>query len=107
MFNLEIHSDPWRLEAKCADYDPELWYPPRDKTKYPVIAKQAKDICYGRDGKPECPVRIECLLFADKNDETFGIWGGMSHRERNALTRKAEKHGKTLEEWVTHQPTSK
>jgi hypothetical protein len=34
-------------------------------------------------------------------DEQHGIWGGMSHRERNALKRKANKSGKTLEEWVT------
>jgi hypothetical protein len=32
--------------------------------------------------------------------DTYGIWGGMSHRERNALKRKAERYGKTLEEWV-------
>jgi len=54
----------------------------------------------GRDGLPECPVRKECLLYADANDDTHGIWGGMSHRERNALKRKAKKLGLTLKEWV-------
>lgn len=34
-------------------------------------------------------------------EEQHGIWGGMSHRERNALKRKAAKAGMTLEEWVT------
>jgi hypothetical protein len=33
-------------------------------------------------------------------DEQHGIWGGLSHRERNALKRKAIRNGKTLEEWV-------
>jgi hypothetical protein len=33
-------------------------------------------------------------------DEQYGIWGGLSHRERNALRRKANKNGKTFEEWV-------
>jgi len=33
-------------------------------------------------------------------DEQHGIWGGMSHRERNSLKRKAAKQGMTLEEWV-------
>jgi hypothetical protein len=33
-------------------------------------------------------------------DEQHGIWGGMSHRERNALKRKATKAGKTLKEWI-------
>jgi hypothetical protein len=33
-------------------------------------------------------------------DEQHGIWGGMSHRERNALKRKAKKTGLTFKEWV-------
>ena len=91
----------WRLEAKCRGHkDPELWFPPRDKTKYKLIADQAKAICFGRDGAPECLARIDCLLYADKMNDQNGIWGGMSHRERSALKRKAAKHGKTLEEWV-------
>jgi hypothetical protein len=80
--------------------DTELWYPPREKDKYKDIADRAKAICFGRDGKPECPVRVECLLYADKMEDSYGIWGGMSHRERNALTRKAKRHGLTLEQWV-------
>lgn len=78
----------------------DLWFPPRDKEKYKEIADISKAICYGKDGLPECPVRLECLLYAEKNEDTHGIWGGMSHRERNALKRKAAKAGLTLEEWV-------
>jgi hypothetical protein len=78
----------------------ELWYPPRDKTKYKPIAEVSKAVCYGKDGLPECPVRKQCLLYAESMAEQHGIWGGMSHRERNALRRKAESNGMTLEEWV-------
>jgi hypothetical protein len=77
-----------------------MWFPPRDKDLYKVIANEAKSICLGKDGLPECPVRVACLLYAEGNDEQHGIWGGLSHRERNALKRKAEKHGATLKEWV-------
>lgn len=98
MFDIPV--EPWKADAKCYGYDPDMWFPPRDKSQYSVIADKAKAICYGRDGKPECPVRIECLMYAERNNETFGIWGGMSHRERSALRRKAAKNGKTLEEWV-------
>jgi hypothetical protein len=80
--------------------DTEMWYPPRDKTKYKTIAAQSKAVCYGKDGFPECPVRKECLLYSDKMEEQHGIWGGMSHRERNALKRKAKKKGLTLKQWV-------
>jgi hypothetical protein len=33
-------------------------------------------------------------------DEQHGIWGGMSHRERNALKRKAIKSGSNLKDWI-------
>lgn len=92
--------DSWRFLAKCKDHDPELWFPPRDRDKYKPIADKAKSICFGRDGKGECPVRLTCLLYAEENNEQHGIWGGLSHRERNALRRKAERHGSTLEEWA-------
>lgn len=99
-YDPDDYKENWRHLAKCKDYDPELWFPPRDKDLYKTIADQAKDICYGRDGKPSCPVRVTCLLYAESENEQHGIWGGMSHRERNALRRKAEKNGSTLEEWV-------
>lgn len=92
--------EEWRYDAKCRGMDTELWYPPRDKTKYKDIATVSKAVCYGRDGLPECPVRKECLLYADSIDEQHGIWGGMSHRERNALKRKAKREGLTLKEWI-------
>ena len=94
------HNEGWRHIAKCRGMDTELWYPPRDKSKYKPIAEVSKAVCYGKDGLPECPVRKECLLYSEEIDEQHGIWGGMSHRERNALKRKAEKQGLTLEEWV-------
>lgn len=91
----------WRYDAKCRGMDTEEWYPPRDKAKYKSIADKSKAVCFGKDGAPECPVLIQCLLYSEKMDEQHGIWGGMSHRERNALKRKAAKVGLTLEEWVT------
>jgi WhiB family redox-sensing transcriptional regulator len=85
-------------DALCKEIDPDLWFPPRDKNLYKPIADKAKAICYGKDGRGECPVRMQCLLFADRTDKVHGIWGGMSHRERAALKRKATRQGKTLEE---------
>ena len=92
----DIQYLPWMDQAKCVDYDPELWYPPRDKDKYKPIADKAKSICWGRDGHQPCPVRLDCLMYVEENEETHGIYGGMSHRERNALKRKAKKTGTTL-----------
>jgi WhiB family redox-sensing transcriptional regulator len=36
-----------------------------------------------------CDVRAECLEYALEHDERFGIWGGMSERERRRLKREA------------------
>ena len=100
MYDDDYGPEAWRNKAKCKGLDTELWFPPRDKAKYKTIADVSKAICYGKDGFPECPVRKECLLYADAQDEQHGIWGGMSHRERNALKRKAAKVGLTFKEWV-------
>lgn len=90
----------WRSDAKCKGMNTEMWFPPRDKDLYTDIANESKAVCLGKDGKSPCKVRIDCLLYAHNNDEEYGIWGGLSRRERNALHRKAIKNGMTLKEWV-------
>lgn len=91
------HDEEWRRDAKCFGVDTELFYPPRDKALYKPIADQAKAICNGKDSRPPCAVRIECLLYALRRDEEHGIFGGMSHRERNALLRKWRRRNPDLD----------
>lgn len=81
----------WEKEAKCLGSDSDRFFPERNKQLYRFTAAQAKAVCFGKDGQPECPVRVECLNKAIDTDERFGIWGGLSHRERNALVRKRER----------------
>jgi WhiB family redox-sensing transcriptional regulator len=64
----------WSEGAVCAQTDPEVFYP--DKGGSTTAAKR---ICRG------CPVMAECLQYAVDNRETFGVWGGLSPRERQAL----------------------
>jgi len=93
----------WRYKARCSGEDTDLFYPPRDKTQYKIIANKAKTFCFGDTGKNHCPVRSECLWDAISRDEPHGIWGGLSHRERNALIRKWKKKYKktmTLKEFI-------
>lgn len=93
----------WRYSARCSGEDTDLFYPPRDKTQYKIIANKAKAFCFGETGKNHCPVRAECLWDAVSRDELHGIWGGYSHRERNALVRKWQKKYKktmTLKEFI-------
>ena len=99
----------WQDESRCIDApDPEIFFPPRDRDKYRVIAAQAKAYCSGPTGNNPCPVKAECLWYSVRNyetgeDEKHGIWGGLSHRERNAMIRKWQKLYKkdmTLKEYI-------
>lgn len=66
----------WRAEANCRGVDPELFYPERGAS-----VREAKAVCQG------CLVRVECLEYAITKGEKFGIWGGMSERERRRIRR--------------------
>ena len=71
----------WRLEALCAETDPEAFFPEKGGS-----TRDAKRVCSG------CTVRAECLEFALANDERFGIWGGLSERERRRLRLQQRTH---------------
>jgi WhiB family transcriptional regulator, redox-sensing transcriptional regulator len=93
----------WGHEARCKGADVELFFPPRDKNLYKKIANQAKVYCFGENGKNPCPVQKYCLWDAVERDELHGIWGGMSHRERNAVVRRWKRdysETMTLKEYI-------
>lgn len=100
----------WQRDAACATVeDPDIFFPPRDKEKYKAVATEAKAYCFGNSERPECPVRTKCLKYAVESDEQHGIWGGLSHRERNALVRKWKREYKgimTLAEFL-NQPVKR
>jgi WhiB family redox-sensing transcriptional regulator len=73
-----IETLPWMEKAKCLYAEPETFFPEKGGS-----TKEAKRIC------AECEVRAECLAYALTNDERFGIWGGLSDRERRKLKRLA------------------
>ena len=66
----------WQDYANCLGVDPDLFFPERGAS-----TKEAKEVCRG------CVVREECLEYALTNSEKFGIWGGMSERERRRIRR--------------------
>ena len=68
----------WQERALCAQTDPEAFFPEKGGS-----TREAKKVC------TSCDVRGECLEYALANDERFGIWGGLSERERRKLKRRA------------------
>lgn len=68
----------WQERALCAQTDPEAFFPEKGGS-----TREAKKVCIG------CDVRAECLEYALAHDERFGIWGGLSERERRKLKKRA------------------
>lgn len=69
--------DEWKVGGLCAQTDPEAFFPEKGGS-----TREAKAICRG------CEVRHECLWTALESRERFGIWGGLSERERRYLLRQ-------------------
>lgn len=72
----EEEDDQWQERALCAQTDPEAFFPEKGGS-----TREAKRICQG------CEVKDACLEYALAHDERFGIWGGLSERERRRLKR--------------------
>ena len=78
LFLLEPEAEDagWQERALCAQTDPEAFFPEKGGS-----TRDAKKIC------TTCEVKAQCLDYALQNDERFGIWGGLSERERRRLRR--------------------
>lgn len=69
----------WRKLARCAEVFPDLFHPDKGGS-----SREAKRVCVN------CEVRSQCLEYAIANDERYGIWGGLSERERRAEKKRRE-----------------
>ena len=73
--NAELVMD-WSKDARCVTADPDELF------VQGAAQNRAKAMCMG------CPVRTECLADALDNRVEFGVWGGMTERERRALLKR-------------------
>lgn len=74
---LDAGPEGWQDQAACTGMGNDLFFPERGDPNADTAA--AKAVCAG------CPVRQECADYALTNRLTFGIWGGLSERERRRL----------------------
>lgn len=77
---IDLTVTPWREAASCYDVRHEVSFFP-DKEDVGAIA-QAKAVC------ATCPVADECLSWAIETNQSEGIWGGHTARERRAIRRR-------------------
>ena len=71
-----VWNSEWATRAACNGADPDALF------VQGAAQNRAKQICMG------CEVRTECLADALDNKVEFGVWGGMTERERRALLRR-------------------
>ena len=74
---LELSTLAWQADANCMGADADLFFPERGAS-----TRRAKAIC------GECTAQPQCLEYAIVNGERFGIWGGLSERERRRLRKE-------------------
>lgn len=75
-----VRRPEWQDDALCAEIGLELFFPEKGESWH---MRHAKKVC------ADCPVRAECLQYALDNHERFGVWGGLSERQRRLLERAA------------------
>ena len=71
---VEDEERDWQERALCAQVDGEMFFPEKGGS-----TREAKRVCQG------CEVREECLEYALAHRIRWGIWGGLSERERRRL----------------------
>ncbi|GAA1987058.1 WhiB family transcriptional regulator [Catenulispora subtropica] len=89
---LLLHDDPvrrhqWQDRAACHDYGSDLFFEPDNELRVVRARREqaAKRVCAA------CPVRAECLRFAESGPEVFGVWGGTTQRERAVRRRRRKR----------------
>ena len=62
----------WKEHSACKDAPVEVFFVERGTT----TVDDAREICF------DCPVRVDCLDYALRHGEKFGVWGGLTEGER-------------------------
>lgn len=67
----------WTEEARCRDRDPDEFF-----RRGAAQSRGAIRVCRG------CPVKDDCLSYAVEHGVDFGVWGGLTERQRRAHQRR-------------------
>lgn len=87
---LVYEDQTWAVQAACSGADPDSLF------VRGAAQRQVRQVCFS------CPVRLECLADALDSNTTFGVWGGLTERERRALLRRFPNE----RDWYTRLMTS-
>lgn len=85
-----MSDNTWMEDAACRGMNPDVFFPQRGES-----TAEARAVC------ARCPVILRCRHYALANYEKYGIWGGMSERERRRI-RKPRRDG--VRPWYVERP---
>jgi WhiB family transcriptional regulator, redox-sensing transcriptional regulator len=68
--------DMWQERAACFGVNPDVFFPASEEEAGTALSHCSR-----------CRIREECLAWAIKNGERYGVWGGMTEQQRRRLTR--------------------
>ncbi len=80
----------WRPRARCKEYDPALFFPIGVTGQAIRQINEAKTVC------TQCPVALQCLEFALRSNQEYGIWGGKDEEERRLIRRMRRSRRKLV-----------
>lgn len=76
----------WAGQGACVGIDFTVFYPPGEPDKDSPEVAAARSICR------TCPVQRDCLEYALARPERYGVWGGMTYRERANVARRRQRY---------------
>lgn len=84
---MKLNTEEWREDAGCKTIGPKIFFADNENSNQSESRKNdrlARSICN------KCIVKTECLNYALNQKIQFGIWGGLSSRERNLVIKKTK-----------------
>ena len=77
----------WQMNGACRGQDPSVFFHPDGERGPAREAREAvaKAICF------DCPVRVQCASHSLAVREPYGVWGGLSEDEREAIYRRGAR----------------
>ena len=93
------YATDWRATGACLSADPDLFFPIAEVPATERQLRLARRICAG------CAVRQQCLDFAMRTGEAYGIWGGTTPEERMRVRRaRTERRRRARRSWPMDTP---
>jgi WhiB family redox-sensing transcriptional regulator len=89
-----------KSRGACLGEDTELFFPIARTRGWVSQTRAAKKVC------ARCPVRPECLQWALETGQRFGVWGGLSEKERKTRYQLSESQAERCwdnQQWIEQQ----